>query len=942
MAKDTESTATWRLDVAQLKSGMQEAKRAITLANAEFKKSVAGMGNWSKTATGLEAKIKQLNSNYNSQKAVLKILQEQYKITAKNMGENSAEAQRLKAQMDNQEAAVKKTEAQIDGYTDALEELKAEQEAAQSPVNKLSAEISDQEAKLEELKKQYADAIVGDNPEEAAELAEEIDKLSSELQENKGKLESARSAADEFDHTLDDVEDSSDKAGSGLDTFKIALGNLIADGLQRAIEACKDFVTESLEVGMAFDKSMSNVAAQSAAAGDELQMLRDTAKEYGSTTQFSASQAADALGYMALAGWDANQSADALGGVLNLAAASNMDLAQASDMVTDYLSAFSLEASDSSRFADMLAYAQANANTTAQGLGEAFKNCAANMNAAGQDVETTTSLLAMMANQGLKGSESGTALAAMMRDLTAKMEDGSIAIGNTSVQVMDAQGNYRDMTDILKDVEAATVGMGDAEKAAALSSTFTADSIKGLNLLLNAGVDDAAKFEQGLRDSSGSAEEMAKVMNDNLSGDLTAFGSKLEGVQIAMYEKFEPALRSGVEIMSAMLDGLQFLVDHSSEVIAALSGIAAGVGAYVLYTTALTVMKEGWTALTIVTKAQAAAQAVLNAVMAANPIGIVIAAIAALVAAFVVLFNTNEDFRNKVLEIWGAVREFIGGVVDAIVNFFTVTVPEAINALAQWFANLHENIGNALKSILLNVAKWAANMAAKAREAGSKFMNNVVNFIKNLPGKIWASLNSAIGKAGTFAKNFAKKGLEAGRNFFNNLKNKIGELPGKVVDIGKNIVTGIWRGISNGTGWIKSQISSWVGNVKNFIKNLFGIKSPSKVMRDEVGKYIAQGIAVGIMDETGSVLAAMQGVKDSALGVLQGKAGALNATLGVAAGAINAPGGGVGGANGAAATTIQNNTFNQYNSSPKPLSRLSIYRDTKSLFFAAKVGLANV
>ena len=178
-------------------------------------------------------------------------------------------------------------------------------------------------------------------------------------------------------------------------------------------------------------------------------MMEDTARQYGATTVFSASEAAEALKYMSLAGWDAQQSTDALGGVLNLAAASSMGLGEASDMVTDYLSAFGMEANKSTYFADMLAYAQSNSNTTAAQLGEAYKNSAANMHAAGQDVETTTSLLEAMANQGRKGSEAGTTLGAMMRDITAKMDDGAIKIGETSIAVQYASGNFRDMTYIL-------------------------------------------------------------------------------------------------------------------------------------------------------------------------------------------------------------------------------------------------------------------------------------------------------------------------------------------------------------------------------------------------------------------------------------------------------------------------------------------------------------
>ena len=215
---------------------------------------------------------------------------------------------------------------------------------------------------------------------------------------------------------------------------------------------------------------MSEVQAISGASAADMEQLEATAREYGATTVFSASEAAEALKYMSLAGWNANQSASALGGVLNLAAASGMGLGQASDMVTDYLSAFGMEASQAAYFADMLAFAQSNSNTTAKALGEAYRNSAANMHAAGQDVETITSLLEAMANQGYKGSEAGTALAAIMRDITQKMEEGEIKIGETAIAVQDTEGNFRDLTDILTDVESATDGMGGCTESGSLGN----------------------------------------------------------------------------------------------------------------------------------------------------------------------------------------------------------------------------------------------------------------------------------------------------------------------------------------------------------------------------------------------------------------------------------------------------------------------------------------
>ena len=315
-----------------------------------------------------------------------------------------------------------------------------------------------------------------------------------------------------------------------------------------------------VEIGRSFESAMSDVQAISGASGEELKKLRDTAKEYGSTTAFTATESAEALKYMALAGWDANQSMEALPGVLNMAAASGMDLAAASDAVTDYISAFGLEAKDATYMADAMAKAQATANTSAQQLAEAWGNSAASMHAAGQDMETTTAALMVFADQGMKGSEAGTALSAMMRDITQNMEKGAIKIGNTAIAVQDAQGNFRDLNDIISDVAAATEGMGNAEKSAALMTTFTARSIKGVNMLLNAGVSELNEYESAVRGSAGTASEQAATMLDNLSGDIKLFESALEGVQIDMYESADGILRDAVQGATDIVTAFQQVV----------------------------------------------------------------------------------------------------------------------------------------------------------------------------------------------------------------------------------------------------------------------------------------------------------------------------------------------------------------------------------------------
>lgn len=935
-----ETTAKFSVDISDLKKGVQEANRQIRLANAEFKAASASMDKWSSSTSGLAAKIEQTDKVLSAQKKILNSYKQEMEQVVAQYGENSKEADNAKIKYENQRAAVIKTQKALGDYKNALAELEKEQLDAANAVDKqdnayesLQKTISGQENTLSALKSEYANVVLeqGRGSQAAKDLASQISELSGELSDNQTKLAEAEDAADEFDSSLEET------TSGGLNVFTVAVGNLVADVLSSLINSMKEVVGQTIEVGKTFDASMSNVAALSGASADELQMLRDTAKEYGSTTKFSASEAADALGYMALAGWDANTSASALGGVLDLAAASNMDLAQASDMVTDYMSAFNMEAENSAYFADILAYAQANANTTVEGLGEAFKNSAANMNAAGQDIETTTSFLAMMANQGLKGSEAGTALSAVMRDMTAKMEDGAIAIGDTSVQVMDAEGNYRDLTDILTDVEAATNGMGDAEKATALQSTFTADSIKGLNLMLNAGVGEAAKFEEELRKSDGAAGDMAATMNDNLNGDLTALGSQLEGVQIAIYEKFEPALRDGVDVLSGLLDAINFVVEHSTEFITALAAMGAGVAAYVAYTTALKIMEEGWTALTIVTKAQTAAQWLLNAAMNANPIGLIIAAIVALVTAFVMLWNKSEAFREFWIGLWEKIKEVAGIAWEAIKGFFSSAwewVQGVWSAAVEWFSFIWEGI----KAVFSVVGEVLGGFFSSAWQAIQIVWGVVVAYFQNVWNgikKIFSVVKSVLSGDFQGAWNGIKAIWDTVKGYFSGIWEGIKSIFAGV----KEWFSGIFQGavdaisvIMDGLiGIIKAPINFIIRGINTFIRGLNKIKIPDWVAGiggkginiPEISELASGGVLergqVGLLEGSGAeAVVPLENNKKwiAATAKALQQALANEGLLGI----------------GAGETIINNNySYVQNITSPKSPSRIDIYRDTHNL-----------
>lgn len=649
----------------------------------------------------------QLAAKISTQETVLKNLEQGYADYVVTGQEGTEEAEQLASTIQELSGELTENRGTLDAAEKAARALSETMDDAGGEAETLRSTISKQEDTLQQLKQRYVDVATeqGETSDEARELARQIQDLSSELHENKTKLSDAEYAADKLDNSLEEVESSAKKADDGFTMFKATLANLAAEAITRAVDGIKNLAGNVIELGQNFTSTMSEVSAISGATGEDFEKLEACAREYGATTVFSASNAAEALKYMSLAGWDADQSTSALGGVLNLAAASGMELGAASDMVTDYLSAFAMEAGDAAYFADLLSYAQSHSNTTAEALGEAYKNCAANLNAAGQDVETVTSLLEGMANQGYKGSEAGTAMAAIMRDITNGMKDGAIKIGETSVAVMDAQGNFRDLTDILTEVEAATNGMGDAERAVALSSTFTADSTKGLNLILNEGMDKIAGYEEELRGASGSAEEMANIMNDNLSGDMAAMNSAFEELGLKIYDALESKLRAGVQfITNGVIPAIEWLGGHIPEVTIAVSGLGAVIAA----------MNWG----TISSKITMAKGALVKLATALGGVSLpaiaLIAVITAVALAFTDLWKNNEEFRNKITAIWDGIKakfdEFGQGIVDKLnaLGFEFEDITEVMKAvwdgfcevLAPIFEGVFQQISNILSAAL--------------------------------------------------------------------------------------------------------------------------------------------------------------------------------------------------------------------------------------------------
>ena len=864
-------TTRFKVDISDLKAGISEANKQIKLANAQFKAASAGMNDWSKSTTGIKAKLEQLNSVLQSQKSKLSNYQQQLERQKQAYNENGKRADELRAKLKeladngvsktseeykkyqkeltavekeqvsnktaidnlnvtilNQEAAVKTTEAEINKYGDALSSLEADQKAAAEAANRqesayesLESTIESQQNELNQLKSKYSDVVLeqGKNSDSAKDLATQIDKLSGELQDNKAKLKDADNAADELDHSLDDVKDSAKGAGGGFTVLKGALANLVAEGLRRAADAIKEFAKDVVRVGQEFDSSMSQVAAISGATGDELEALRDKAKEMGSTTKFTASEAADAFNYMAMAGWKTEDMLGGISGVLSLAAAGNTDLATTSDIVTDALTAFGQSANDAGRLADIMAAASSNANTNVTMMGETFKYVAPVAGAMGYSMEDASIAIGLMANAGIKGSQAGTSLRSMLSRLAAPPKECAEAMDQLGISITNTDGTMKPLNEVMEILREKFDGLSESEQVQIAKHLAGQEAMSGLLAIVNASPADFQKLTDAVNSSNGAAEKMAKTMQDNLGGDMTKLSSQFEGIQIALYEKFEPALRKGVEVLSKFGDGLSWLIDHSSEVIAVLTGMAAGIAAYLAYTTAITVMTKGWMALTVVQKAVTAAQWLMNAAMNANPIGIIIGLITALVAAFVVLWNKSEKFREFWIGLWEKIKNVAGKAWEAISGFFKEAwenVKEVWGGITDFFSKLWTSVKNIFSKIATWINVHVFQPIIKFFEPVIKFYMTAFKIIFELAEGCWNAIKAIWS---VVSKWFDEHVIQPVKKFFTDLWNGI-----------KNAATTAWTAIKNVwaavSGWFNQHI---VTPIKNFFSGMWnGVKNGAR------------------------------------------------------------------------------------------------------------------
>ena len=352
------------------------------------------------------------------------------------------------------------------------------------------------------------------------------------------------------------IDTSIDNAGALKDLKKLTSnvsqqGNAAAGAASSAFSKIGSAAKHSAEIAVialaGVDTAMSKVAAVSGATGTDLSKLTEKAKEMGAKTKFSASEAAEAMNYMAMAGWKTEEMLNGVEGIMNLAAASGEDLASTSDIVTDALSSFGLQASDSGHFADILAAASSNANTNVAMMGETFKYAASVAGAMGYTAEDTALAIGLMANRGIKAGQAGTALRSIMTRLAKPTKETQGAMNKLGISLTDSEGNMKSLDTIMQDLREGFSGLSEEEKAATASALGGQEAMSGLLAIVGASPEEYEKLQSAIENCDGTAERMAETMLDNLQGSLTILKSSLEGLGIEVYESMQEPLKNAAD-----------------------------------------------------------------------------------------------------------------------------------------------------------------------------------------------------------------------------------------------------------------------------------------------------------------------------------------------------------------------------------------------------------
>lgn len=776
--------------------------------------------------TGLDKALKSVNSSIKTTQSGLRDVNRLLKLDPSNTELLSQKQKMLKD-------AVSATKEKLDALKTAQEQAKAQLEhgdLGQDKYDALQREIIETEQELKRLQEQ---AI-----ESNAALAK--------IEEVGGKLEVV-----------------GDKiSGVGQKLLPVTAG-VTALGTA-AVKTTADFDSSMSQVQATMGIAKDAVSDLNGVSVNTMDALRDLAKQMGSETAFSASECADAMNYLALAGYDTQEIYDTLPTVLNLAAAGGIDLASASDMVTDAMSALGMETEEADTMVDQMAKTASSTNTSVAQLGEGILTIGASAKTIKGGTAELNTALGILANNGIKGAEGGTHLRNVILSLQNPTDKAAGCMENLGVQVYDSQGNMRSLNDILGDLNTSMDGMTSAEKQNIIASIFNKTDLASVNALLANTGDTWNDLQNSIISSGGAAQQMADTQLDNLSGQITILKSALEGLAISFGEILMPKIRAAAEKIQGFVDKLNSMNDEQKETILKIAGVVAAIGPMLIIlgkvTSTVGSAMKGFSGLTkgiakLGVKIAGSSGSITSLGSAlgavAGPVLAVVAVVATLIAAFKHLWDTNEEFRAAITAIWDGIKskfeEFSQGIVDRLnaLGFDFENIVEVLKAIWDGFCNLltpvFEGAFQAISAILgtvldvitgildvfigLFTGNWS-QMWDGVKEIFTGVWEGIKGIFSGVINVITGILDVFLGWFGTSWNEVWTSISTFFTNIWNGIKNTVTTVINSISNVISTVVNGIKNTVTSVFNSVKNTVTSVFNGIKNTATSVWnGIKS---------------------------------------------------------------------------------------------------------------------
>jgi len=653
----------------------------------------------------------------------------------------------------------------------------------------------------------------------------------------------------QFVTALNQSQNTLTSIGGGMASVGATLTGAVTKGFvsagQAAFNVTKDFESAMSQVQATRGITVDAMEDLNGAAVNTMGAYSALAKELGASTKFSATEAAEAINNMAMAGYSVQQTYDALPTVLSLASAGALDLDYATQLVANGLNVMGMETKDATELADKMAVTASNAYGSVADFGEGLLVAGGQAKLANMSLTDTMTALGILGDNGIAASEGGTMLRNVLKNLYTPTEQASKALEKLGVETADkATGELRDTQDVLKDLGKALDGLNEEERINVMAEIFDTRTIAGANALIAASGERWDELSEAIDNAGGAADRMAKTQLDNMEGKLTILKSSIEGLLLSFGELLIPVLQKAVNAIQRIVDWLNSLSDSQRETILRIAAIVAAIGPVLM------ILGRLIGTLGLLKPLILGIVSVLS-----SPVGIIVAIIAAVAAAIAIfkkLYKENEKFRNAVDKVFAwfkrlpeiisnafkAASKFISDFVSKVSKFFTVNIPNYINVVIKWFQDLPYKIGYAVGNAAASVRDFVVGVYNKIKEWIPKAINAAVNFFSQLPGRIWTWLSSAVSRVASWASNVYNTMSSAVSNAVNAVINWFSRLPGifsqwfnsavnvlrgiNLWQVGVNIMNSLFGGLKS----IWNSIKSWFDGLKlNWNKFTSGLKA---------------------------------------------------------------------------------------------------------------------